>query len=327
MTRYLLTRAASAILVLAIASIGIFALIRLVPGDPVTVLAGPDSTAESRAAIRAELGLDQPFVSQYVAWLGDLATFDLGPSYRLGGDVADLVAAGALNTIVLTLTALLIAAGGAIAASTLTVVLDKPWLNHLLSASNTLAVAVPTFATALILVLLFAVQNPLLPAGGTPPDGYFSRPDIAVQYLLLPATALALPAWAALTRFLTESLQTEMGRPYVTTARALGIKRRRIVLTQALRNALPSAVTVLGIQFGTLLGGAILVEAVFAWPGLGRLIEQGIAARDYPVVQVLLLLSVVVFVLTQLATDLVHAWLDPRVRLAQPSAASFIGGN
>ncbi|TYL55319.1 ABC transporter permease [Nocardioides sp. BGMRC 2183] len=315
MTRYVASRLGSAALVLLLASLGIFALIRLVPGDPVTILAGPDSTPESRAAIRADLGLDQPFFSQYLTWLGDLARFDLGPSYRLGGSVSELVIAGALNTIVLTLTALLIAVVGAVIASTLAVVLDKQWLNNLLAASNTLAVAVPTFATALILVLLFAVQNRVLPAGGTPPDGFFARPDIALQYLLLPATALALPAWAALTRFLTESLQSQLEQPYVTTARALGIGRRRIVLTQALRNALPSTVTILGIQFGTLLGGAILVEAVFAWPGLGRLIEQGIAARDYPVVQVLLLLSVVVFVLTQLATDLVHAWLDPRVRL------------
>lgn len=315
MTRYLLSRLGSAAVVVGLASVGIFALLRLVPGDPVQILAGPDSTPESRAAIRTELGLDRPFWSQYLHWLGDLATFDLGPSYRLGGDVGDLIADGALNTVVLTLAALLLAAGGALVTSALAVIVDKRWLNSLLSAGNTAAVAVPTFATALVLVLLFAVQVPLLPAGGTPPDGFFARPDIAAQYLLLPAVALALPAWAALTRFLTEALHTQMRQPYVTTARALGIPRRRIVLTQALRNAVPSAITVLGIQFGTLLGGAILVEAVFAWPGLGRLVEQGISARDYPVVQVLLLLSVVVFVLTQLATDLVHAWLDPRIRL------------
>jgi len=315
MTRYLVSRLGSALLVTALASIGIFALIRLVPGDPVSVLAGPDATAASRAAIRADLGLDRPFWSQYLHWLGDIARLDLGPSYKLGGDVGSLVADGALNTVVLTLFALVLASVGALVTSTAAVVQDRRWLDSLLSALNTAAVAVPTFATALVLVLVFAVRFPVLPAGGTPPAGFFARPDIAFQYLLLPGLALALPTWAALTRFLTEALRTQMRQPYVTTARALGIPRRRIVLTQALRNALPSTVTVLGIQFGTLLGGAILVEAVFAWPGLGRLIEQGISARDYPVVQVLLLLSVVVFVLTQLAGDLAHAWLDPRVRL------------
>ncbi|TNM38296.1 ABC transporter permease [Nocardioides albidus] len=315
MTRYLFSRLGSALLVTVLASIGIFALIRLVPGDPVSVLAGPDATPASRAAIRAELGLDRPFWSQYVHWLGDLVRLDLGPSYKLGGDVGSLIADGALNTVVLTLFALVLASAGAVAASTAAVVGDKRWLDSLLSALNTAAVAVPTFATALVLVLVFAVRFPVLPAGGTPPGGFLAHPDIAFQYLLLPGLALALPAWAALTRFLTEALHTELRQPYVTTARALGIPRRRIVLTQALRNALPSSITVLGIQFGTLLGGAILVEAVFAWPGLGRLVEQGISSRDYPVVQVLLLLSVVVFVLTQLATDVIHAWLDPRVRL------------
>lgn len=315
MAKYVAGRIGSALLVLLVASVGIFALIRLVPGDPVATLAGADSTPASRAAIRAELGLDRPFVSQYLHWIGDVLRLDFGKSYILGGDVNELVGASALNTVVLTMFALVLACVVAVSVSATAVVVDKPWLNALLSTGNTLAVAVPTFATSLVLVLVFAVQGRLLPAGGTPPDGLFSHLDIAVQYLLLPGIALALPAWAVLTRFLTEALITEMGRPYVMTARALGISRRRIVLTQALRNALPSAVTILGIEFGTLLGGAVLIETVFAWPGLGQLIEQGISSRDYPVVQVLLLLSVAVFVVTQLASDLVHSALDPRVRL------------
>ncbi|CUR60018.1 Binding-protein-dependent transport systems inner membrane component [metagenome] len=315
MGRYVLRKVPSTLLVLVLASFLIFSLIRLVPGDPVAALAGPDASPEARAAIRADLGLDRPLLSQYVVWLGDVLTLDLGRSYRLGGEVSDLLADGAVNTLVLTFTALALAALLALAASTLTVVRDKPWLNAAMSAVNTVAVAVPTFVTGLVLVLVFAVVLRLLPAGGTPPDGYLARPDITLQYLLLPAVCLALPAAAALTRFLTESLRTQMRQPYVMTARALGIPRRRIVLTQALRNALPSTLTVLGIQFGTLLGGAVLVEAIFAWPGLGRLVEQGISARDYPVVQVLLLLSVAVFVLTQLLTDVLQAALDPRVRI------------
>ncbi|NPC42665.1 ABC transporter permease [Nocardioides sp. zg-1230] len=315
MGRYVLRKVPSTLLVLVLASFLVFSLIRLVPGDPVAALAGPDATPEARAAIRADLGLDRPLLSQYVVWLGHVLTLDLGRSYRLGGQVGDLLADGAANTLVLTFTALALAALLALATSTLTVVLDRPWLNAVMSAVNTVAVAVPTFVTGLVLVLVFAVLLPLLPAGGTPPDGYLARPDITLQYLLLPAVCLALPAAAALTRFLTESLRTQMRQPYVMTARALGIPRRRIVLTQALRNALPSSLTVLGIQFGTLLGGAVLVEAIFAWPGLGRLVEQGISARDYPVVQVLLLLSVAVFVLTQLLTDVLQAALDPRIRI------------
>jgi peptide/nickel transport system permease protein len=312
---YLLRRLPSALVVLAIASFGIFAMVRMVPGDPVSTLAGPDASPEARAAIRADLGLDQPLVTQYVTWLGQLGRFDFGTSYRIGGPVKGLVADGAVNTIVLTVTALLLAMAVALVCSLLAVVLDNRWVNATLSFGNTLAIALPTFVTGLVLILLFAVVFPVLPAGGTPPDGFLARPDLSVQYLLLPAVCLALGAGAALTRFLTESLRTELRQPYVTTARALGISRRRIVLTQALRNALPPTITVLGIQFGTLLGGAVLVEAIFTWPGLGGLIEEAISGRDYPLVQVLLLLSVAVFVVIQLLTDVIHAWLDPRVRI------------
>jgi peptide/nickel transport system permease protein len=319
MGAYLLRRLPSALVVLAIASFGIFAMVRMVPGDPVSTLAGPDASPEARAAIRADLGLDQPLVTQYVTWLGQLFRGDFGTSYRIGGPVKDLVADGAVNTIVLTVTALLLAMAVALVCSLLAVVLDNRWVNATLSFGNTLAIALPTFVTGLVLILLFAVVFPVLPAGGTPPDGFLARPDLSVQYLLLPAVCLALGAGAALTRFLTESLRTELRQPYVTTARALGISRRRIVLTQALRNALPSTITVLGIQFGTLLGGAVLVEAIFTWPGLGGLIEEAISGRDYPLVQVLLLLSVMVFVVIQLFTDVVHAWLDPRVRIGGTS--------
>jgi peptide/nickel transport system permease protein len=319
MGRYVLSRLPSALVVLFVASFGIFAMVRMVPGDPVSTLAGPDASPEAVAAIRSDLGLDQPLLSQYFTWLGQLLHLDFGTSYRIGGQVKDLVVDGAVNTIVLTTAALLLAVAVALVSSLLAVVLDNRWVNAVLSFGNTMAIALPTFVTGLVLVLVFAVLLPVLPAGGTPPDGFIARPAIAAQYLLLPAVCLALAAGAALTRFLTEALRTEMRQPYVTTARALGISRRRIVLTQALRNALPSAVTVLGIQFGTLLGGAVLVEAIFAWPGLGGLIEEGISGRDYPLVQVLLLLSVTVFVVIQLVTDVIHAWLDPRIRIGGAS--------
>jgi len=314
-TRYVLRRLPSALLILVLASVLIFLVIRLVPGDPVATLAGPDATPEARQAIRVDLGLDQPVLSQYFVWLGNLLQGDLGRSYMIGGDIGSLVGAGLVNTVVLTLTALLIAVVAGVTLAIVAVVANRPWLDAVLAAANTLAVALPTFVTGLLMILGLAVLLPVLPAGGTPPDGFLARPDIALQYLLLPALCLALPAAAALTRFLTDGLQQQMAQPYVVTATALGISRRRIVLTQALRNALPSTVTLLGIQVGVLLGGAVLVEAIFSWPGLGELIEQAISTRDYPVVQVLLLLSVAVFVVTQLVTDVVHAWLDPRVRL------------
>jgi peptide/nickel transport system permease protein len=317
--RYLLRRTLSTLLVLVLASMLIFSVIRLVPGDPVSTLAGPDASPAARAAVRAELGLDQPLVWQYLHWVRGMLSLDPGRSYIVGGNISSLVREGLVNTLVLTLAALLIAVTLAVVASLGALLADRRWLDSLLAGVNTLAVALPTFVTGVLLVVVFAVVLPILPAGGDPPDGFVARPDIAVQYLVMPAVCLALPAAAALSRFLTEGLRTQLAQPYVMTARALGISRRRILLTQALPNALPSAVTVLGVQVGTLLSGAVLVEAIFAWPGLGLLVEQAISSRDYPLVQALLLLSVVVFVLTQLVTDSVNAALDPRIRTGAAS--------
>ncbi|RDI53266.1 ABC transporter permease [Nocardia mexicana] len=315
MTRYLLRRLPSAVLVLFAASVLIFLLMRLVPGDPASTLAGPDATPQSIAAIRHQLGLDRSIPAQYLSWLGGLVTFDLGRSYILGGQISELVSQGLTNTLVLTGAALLLAIVVSLGVGVASVVWPRRWLNAIVAAANTAAVALPTFVTSVLLVLVFAIAIPVLPAGGVPPDGFIARPDIAAQYLLLPATCLALPVGAALTRFLTEALHTELGKPYVLTARSQGISQWQIVTRGALRNALPAVLTALGIQTGHLLGGAVLVEAVFAWPGIGQLIEQGINRRDYPVVQVLLLLSVTVFVAIQLLTDIVHAWLDPRIRI------------
>jgi peptide/nickel transport system permease protein len=315
MTRYLLRRAPSALLVLFIASILIFLVLRLVPGDPATALAGPDATPDTVAAIRHQLGLDRSIPAQYLSWLGGIVTFDLGRSYVIGGQISDLVLDGLFNTVVLAVSALLFAVVVSLVVSVASVAWPRRWLSALVTGANTVAVALPPFVTGVLLTLFFAVTFPILPSGGVPPDGFWARPDISAQYLALPAICLGLPVAAALTRFLTESLRTEMQQQYVLTARALGVPHWQLVTRTALRNALPTMLTALGIQTGQLLGGAVVVEAIFAWPGIGQLIEQGISRRDYPVVQVLLLLSVVVFVTVQLLTDVVHAYLDPRIRI------------
>jgi peptide/nickel transport system permease protein len=313
--RYLLRRLPSAVGVLLLASVLIFAILRLVPGDPASLLAGPDASPEAVAAIRTELGLDQPVVTQYLHWLGSVLTFDLGRSYLIGGQIADLVTTGLANTLVLTGAAVLLAVVGSLAAALVWARVDGGPVDRLLTGANTLALALPTFVTGVALVVLFGVVLRVLPSGGTPPDGFLVRPDLAVQYLVMPAVCLALPASAALTRFLAESLRSELAAPHIVTARAAGVRPGRLLVGHALPAALPTYLTALGIQAGTLLGGAVLVEAVFNWPGLGQLAAQAIDSRDYPVVQVLLLLSVAVFVVVQLATDLVHAYLDPRIRV------------
>ncbi len=315
MTRYLLRRLPSAIAVLILASIVIFAILRLVPGDPATTLAGPDASPETIAAIRHTLGLDQDIVTQYLTWVGHVLTGDLGRSYLIGGQISDLIRTGLINTVVLAGAATLLAVIGSILTALLWVRVHNRPVDVVLTGLNTLSLALPTFVTGVLLILLLGIIFPVLPTGGTPPDGFIARPDIAIQYLLLPAICLALPAYASLTRFLSESLRTELAAPYVTTARAAGVRQGRILVAHALPAALPPYLTALGIQAGALLGGAVLVEAVFAWPGLGQLAAHAIDARDYPVVQVLLLLSVAVFIALQLITDVVHAYLDPRIRI------------
>ncbi|SIS22748.1 ABC transporter permease [Williamsia sterculiae] len=309
-------RLGAAVITLFIASLVIFAILRLVPGDPATVLAGADATPATVAGIRHDLGLDRSLVSQYLHWLGGLVTFDPGRSYVVGGTIGSLLAHGSANTGILALAALIIALVITAVLALGVTLWPARWLRIVVTAFNSLSIAIPTFVTGVVLVQVFAVTLAWLPAGGTPPRGYLDDGGITLQYLLLPALCLGLPVASTLTRFLTEALQTELRAPYILTARAMGLSHTRVVLGSALRNALPSTLTALGVQIGQLLGSAVLVEAIFAWPGLGQLLAQGINARDYPLVQALLLVSVTVFIVMATLTDLLQTALDPARRAA-----------
>ena len=316
MIGYLLRRIPTAIIVLFAASLLVFAVLRVIPGGPETALAGPDASPDDLAAIRHDLGLDRAFFVQYFSWLGALLTGDFGTSYAVGGSIGDLVSFGLTNTLVLTAAAAVIAVLIGLALALAATLRPNRVLSAITTGVNAVAIALPSFVVGTVLIAVFGVGGRFLPAGGTPPNGLTDDLWITVQYLTLPALTLGLPAGAMLARFLTEALQTELAQPYATTAIATGATRTDVVLKHALRNALPSTITAFGLIFGTLLGGAVLVEAIFGWPGLGMLTEEGISARDYPLVQILILMSVAVFVLIQLAADIVHAWLDPRIRLA-----------
>jgi peptide/nickel transport system permease protein len=312
MRSYLLRRLPSALLVLLLASFLIFAILRLVPGDPASSLAGPDASAATVAAIRDRLGLNEPLFTQYTSWIGDLARGDLGPSYAIGGDTADLIRDGLGATVELTVGALLFVILLGTAFGVLGATSRRRWVRAVVRVATTGALAVPPFVTGVLLVLVFAVTLGVLPPGGRVP--VLSAPDLGVQYLLLPSLCLALPSAAVLGRYLKDGIERTLAEDYVRTATAAGVMPRRLLWRHAMPNALPPVVTLLGMQTGHLLGGAVLVEAIFAWPGLGQLAEAGLTRRDYPVVQDLLLLLVTVFVLVQLLTDAVYAWLDPRIR-------------
>ena len=313
MLRYALRRVPSALLVLALASVLVFAVPRLAGGDAADVLAGPDASAAAREAIRQDLGLNQSPVLQYAAWARGLLTGNLGTSYIRKQPAAVVIGAAAGQTLTLTLAALLLAvllgglAGVVIGTS------RRRFLTRPVGALVSLAFAIPPYVSGVLLVLAFAVTIRLLPAVGYMP--LTEDPEIAVQYLLMPALCLALPVGAVLARFLAASMRQVMDEDFIRTGLAKGLTTGRLVRAHVAPNALPPVLTVLGIQIGQLLGGAIVVEAIFGWHGIGDLLVNSVLTRDYVLVQDLLLFAVAVFVVVQTLTDLAHAAIDPRVRL------------
>lgn len=264
MLRYATRRVPSALLVLLVASVLVFGVLRLAPGDPAVVLAGPDASPATVAEVRASLGLDASLPVQYGTWLTGVLTGDLGTSFILGAPIAQLIGQGLGNTLELTAAALLLALIGGGAAG---IVLGTARRARLLTAAVNLALAVPPYVTGVLLVLVFAVTFRVLPASGH--ESLLADPVIGVQYLLLPALCLALPTGAVLARFLAASLRRSRQEDFVRTGRAKGVSERWLLARHVLPGALPPVVTVLGIQIGQLLGGAIVVEAVYAWPGWG----------------------------------------------------------
>lgn len=313
MLRYTLRRVPSAVLVLALASVLVFIVPRLAKGDAADVLAGPDATAATRAAVRHDLGLDQSPVVQYLHWVGSFLRGDLGTSYIRKQPAVDAISAALGQTVTLTVGALILAIllGGT--AGMVIGVSPRRWLTRSVSAMVSLGFALPPYVSGVLLVLLFAVTVRLLPAVGY--QSVFDRPGIAVQYLLMPAFCLALPTAAVIARFLAASIRQVVDEDFIRTGVAKGLRGRRLLWAHILPNALPPVLTVLGIQVGQLLGGAIVVEAVFGWHGIGDLLVSSVLDRDYVLVQDLLLFTVAVFVMMQMLTDLAHAAVDPRVRM------------
>jgi peptide/nickel transport system permease protein len=312
MIRYAMRRIPSALLVLFLASIVVFALIHLAKGDPAALAAGPDPTPAEIAAKRHQLGLDGSLSSQYLNWLRDVLTGHLGNAYISGASVGELVRNGLGNTVELTCGAVVLALALGGAAGIGLGVCRRRSVNTVLSALTTLAFAVPTYVSGVLLVLVLAVTFAILPAGGH--ESLLGDPTIGVQYLIMPALCLSLPAAATIARFLATSMRQVMDEEFMATGVAKGLKTGRLLYRHALPNALPPVLTILGIQIGQMLGGAIVVEAIFAWPGVGQLLRDSVLNHEYLIVQDLLLFAVAVFVLVQMVTDLVHAYIDPRIR-------------
>jgi ABC-type dipeptide/oligopeptide/nickel transport system permease component len=315
MLAFTLRRLVQAIPVVFLSTVGVFLLLHLVPGDPAVALAGSDATPEVLHAMRRELGLDQPLPVQYGLWVGRVIQGDLGRSYASKLPVGEQIAQRIPATLELTIAGLLLALLISIPTGILAAVRERGPADWLVSSFNAFAIAVPNFWFGILMILLFGLALGWLPPSGR---GDFGRDPVgALQFLLLPAVTLALNQSAILSRFVKSSMLEVMHEDFVRTARAKGLREWLVVQRHVLRNALVPVATVLGIQFGRLLGGAIVVESVFAWPGVGRLILQGIGNRDYTIVQGTLLLLVVTFVVVNLITDLAYGLLDPRIRLSR----------
>ena len=314
MIAFMIRRFLEAVPVLVLATFLIFAGLRLLPGDPATVMTGLDTTPETLRVIRNAYGLDQPLPVQYVIWMKNVISGDLGVSYWSRSSVAGLVASRLPATLELSIAAMLITVLLGLSTGILAAVKSRRPLDWIVSGLNGVAVAVPGFWLGILAILLFSVALGWLPPGGR--GDLLHDPILELKFLLLPALALALPFVASLSRLTRASMLEVLGDDYVRTARAKGIAEPGIVLRHALRNALVPVVTILGLQFGRLLGGAVIIESVFSWPGIGQLIRDSIANRDYLVVQACLLLLVVVFIVINLLVDIAYGILDPRIRLA-----------
>jgi peptide/nickel transport system permease protein len=304
MTTYLLRRLLLTVPVLLGVTFIIFAMVRLTPGDPAQVIAGEQATRETVEAVRRSLGLDQPILVQYVRFLGDLVRGDMGRSTRSQRPVLQELADRFPSTVELTLAGMLVASVIGLGAGVVSATRRNRWPDTLSMVLALGGVSMPVFWLGLMLILLFSVK-----LGWLPPVGRGS-----LTQLILPAITLGAASAAILARMTRSSLLEVLGQDWVMTARAKGLAERFVIYKHALKNAMIPVVTVMGLQFGTLLSGAVLTETVFAWPGIGRLIVESILARDYPVVQGAVLLTALSFVFVNLVVDLLYSVLDPRIR-------------
>ncbi|MEA3341128.1 MAG: nickel ABC transporter permease [Chloroflexota bacterium] len=308
MRQYLLRRVISLLPVLLGVSLITFGLMGLVPGDPAEILASygkeVEPTVEEVEAVRAQLGLDQPLPIRYTRWLGRVVRGDLGQSLCSGGSVWREITVRLPATLELTAGGMIVGLLIALPVGILAAVQRDGVVDQLSRALALLGASVPAFWLGTMLILLFAVYLGWLPAIGRG----------GLRHFILPSLALGLGTSAVLMRLIRASLLEVLDQDYVRTARAKGLRERAVVLRHALKPSLLPVVTVLGLQFGRLLGGAVIVETIFAWPGLGMFIIESILARDFPVIQGFALFMSLVFVAINFAVDILYHWLDPRIQ-------------
>ncbi len=312
MGRFLLKRFLSLAITLIVATVIIFIMIEIVPGDPAAYMMGLSGSTEATEALRAELGLNLDPWERYFSWVGGMITGDFGISYTYRIPVSELILERTLVSVPLTVYALILSTLIAVPVGVISASFRGRFADTALMGIAQVGVAVPNFWFAILLVLLFSTSLGLFSAGGFPgwEAGFFE----CLKALTLPAISLALPQAAILSRVMRSSVLEVMNEDYIRTARAKGLSKRQALIRHGLRNAMIPVLTILGLQFSFLLAGGIIIESIFSLPGLGRLVFQSIAQRDLIVVQSIVTLLVFAVVMITFIVDLLYAWVDPRLR-------------
>ena len=313
-TRFLARRLAYSAVVLFGVLIVVFALVHLVPGDPVRIALGTRYTPEAYEALRSASGLDKPVVEQFFAYLGNAVTGDLGVSFRNGDPVTVILLERLPATLSLAVVGIVIALLIAVPAGIYSALREGRVSDAIIRIGSQFGVSIPDFWMGILLIALFASTLQWLPTSGYRP--LLADPAGWLQHLILPALTVGLVAGAIMTRYVRSAVLEVAAMGYVRTARSKGLAPRIVTLRHTVRNALIPVLTIAGIQLATIMSGVIVVEVVFAWPGLGRLVYNAVAARDYPVIQGTVLLVAALFLLINLAVDALYAVVDPRIRLS-----------
>ncbi|HKB79124.1 MAG TPA: nickel ABC transporter permease [Thermoanaerobaculia bacterium] len=306
MTQYIIRRFLQMIpITLGILTL-VFSLIHLIPGDPALQIAGENARPEDVAAVRKALGLDKPLWTQYVDYLGNVAHGDFGRSFSTNESVAQQIRQRYPATLELAFGSMLVALIVAFPLGIVSAIWRNSWIDNLARFFALIGVSMPSFWFGPLLIIAFAIDLPWFPVSGR---------DQGLRSLVLPAVTMGLALSAILTRMIRVSLAEELTQLYVTTAVAKGVGRVRAIFRHALKNALIPVITVLALQFGSLLTGAIITEQIFSWPGLGRLLITSISSRDYPQVQASILVIALTYILMNFIADLFYGVVDPRIKL------------
>ncbi len=308
MARYFVYRLAAAIPVLFGVTLLVFFMVRLVPGDPISMMFANTAppTPEQREKISQQLGLDLPIQEQYVHFLSGAVRGDLGDSFRTRKPVFDEIAARLPNTLRLTFASLAIAVSIGVAAGVLAATFKGTWIDNLSMVIAIVGVSIPGFWLGLMLILLFSVRLGWLPVAGSG----------GIRHLILPAVTLGVLSSAVLARLTRSAMLEVLSNDYIRTARSKGLSEHVVVLRHALRNALIPMITIIGLQIGGLLSGAFIIEAVFGYPGIGLLAVNALKTRDFPVIQGVVLFVAVIYVVINIVVDVLYGVIDPRIRRA-----------